>query len=129
QVSRDPSMLLQLADAGLLERALAPGELREALVAELAGCEDEDALGARMRRFRNRQQVRIIWRDLTRQANLRETCSDLSDMADASIDLAYHWLYQRHCEQFGVPTGRRSGQPQHMVILGMGKLGAHELNL
>lgn len=129
QVSRDPSMLLQLAEAGLLERTLAPGELRTALAAELAGCEDEDVLGARMRRFRNRQQVRIIWRDLTRQANLRETCSDLSDMADASIDLAYQWLYQRHCEQFGVPTGRRSGQPQHMVILGMGKLGAHELNL
>lgn len=129
QVSRDPLMLLQLADAGLLERALAPGELREALAAELAGCEDEDLLGARLRRFRNRHQVRIIWRDLTRQANLRETCSDLSDMADASIDLAYHWLYERHCEQFGVPVGVRSGQPQHMVILGMGKLGAHELNL
>ena len=129
QVSRDPLMLLQLADAGLLERSLAPGELRAALAAELADCEDEDVLGARMRRFRNRQQVRIIWRDLTRQADLRETCSDLSDMADASIDLAYHWLYQRHCEQSGVPTGRRSGQPQHMVILGMGKLGAHELNL
>lgn len=129
QVSRDPLMLLELAAAGLLERTLVPGELREALVAELAGCDDEDDLAARLRRFRNRHQVRIVWRDLTRQANLRETCNDLSDMADACIDLAYQWLYQRHCAQFGVPTGRRSGQPQQLVVLGMGKLGAHELNL
>jgi glutamate-ammonia-ligase adenylyltransferase len=35
----------------------------------------------------------------------------------------------RHCQQFGTPTGGRSGQPQQMVILGMGKLGAVELNL
>ncbi len=129
QVSRDPEMLLQLAEDGLLERALKNGEMREALAELLTDCEDEDRLAHQLRRFRNRQQVRIIWRDLTRQADLSETCGDLSDMADACIDLAYQWLYRRHCEQFGVPTGRRSGQPQQMVILGMGKLGARELNL
>ena len=73
--------------------------------------------------------MRIIWRDISRQADLKETCADLSDMADACIDLAYQWLYVGHCEQFGTPIGRRTGQAQHMVILGMGKLGAHELNL
>jgi len=50
-------------------------------------------------------------------------------MADGCIDLAYKWLYERHCQQFGTPTGRRTGEPQQMVILGMGKLGAVELNL
>ena len=129
QVSRDPAMLLQLAKAGLLERSLVAGEMRSALAEMLDDCADDDSLARQLRRFRNRQQVRIIWRDLTRQADLAETCSDLSDMADACIDLAYQWLYARHCEQFGVPTGRRSGQAQHMVILGMGKLGARELNL
>jgi glutamate-ammonia-ligase adenylyltransferase len=129
QVSRDPEMLLQLAESGLLERGLHSGEMRAALGDMLDGCADDDGLARQLRRFRNRQQVRIIWRDLTRQADLAETCGDLSDMADACIDLAYQWLYARHCEQFGVPTGRRSGQAQHMVILGMGKLGARELNL
>jgi len=129
QVSRDPEMLLQLAESGLLERGLHSGEMRAALADMLDGCADDDGLARQLRRFRNRQQVRIIWRDLTRQADLAETCGDLSDMADACIDLAYQWLYARHCEQFGVPTGRRSGQAQHMVILGMGKLGARELNL
>ncbi|WP_217476120.1 bifunctional [glutamate--ammonia ligase]-adenylyl-L-tyrosine phosphorylase/[glutamate--ammonia-ligase] adenylyltransferase [Stutzerimonas stutzeri] len=129
QVSRDPQMLLQLAESGLLERPLRDAEMRSALAELLADCADDDGLARRLRRFRNRQQVRVIWRDLTRQADLAETCGDLSDLADACIDLTYHWLYQRHCEQFGVPTGRRSGDAQHMVILGMGKLGARELNL
>ncbi|WP_134674793.1 hypothetical protein, partial [Pseudomonas viridiflava] len=32
-------------------------------------------------------------------------------------------------QQFGTPMGRRSGEQQHMVVLGMGKLGAVELYL
>ncbi|MBB1518109.1 bifunctional [glutamate--ammonia ligase]-adenylyl-L-tyrosine phosphorylase/[glutamate--ammonia-ligase] adenylyltransferase [Aquipseudomonas guryensis] len=129
QAVRDPQLLPTLADSGELERAFTPGELRGQLQALLTDCADEDELGRRLRRFRNRQQVRIVWRDISRQADLAETCRDLSDLADACIDLAYHWLYPRHCEQFGTPIGRRSGEAQHMVILGMGKLGAHELNL
>ncbi|WP_137975113.1 bifunctional [glutamate--ammonia ligase]-adenylyl-L-tyrosine phosphorylase/[glutamate--ammonia-ligase] adenylyltransferase [Pseudomonas sp. F(2018)] len=129
QAVRAPELLAELGASGELERRLQGGELRGQLQAALADCADEDELGRRLRRFRNRQQVRIIWRDLTRQADLAETCRDLSDLADASIDGAYEWLFPRHCEQFGTPIGRRSGQVQHMVILGMGKLGAHELNL
>ncbi|NQD81304.1 bifunctional [glutamate--ammonia ligase]-adenylyl-L-tyrosine phosphorylase/[glutamate--ammonia-ligase] adenylyltransferase, partial [Pseudomonas sp. CrR14] len=126
---RDPQMLLDLAASGELERRLAPGELREQLAQLLSECDDENDLARSLRRFRNRQQLRIIWRDVSRQADLVETCRDLSDLADACIDLAYHWLYPRHCEQFGTPVGRRTGEAQHMVILGMGKLGAFELNL
>lgn len=129
QTVRDSQLLAELGASGDLERRFAAGELRGQLQALLADCTDEDELGRRLRRFRNRQQVRIIWRDLNRQASLAETCGDLSDLADACIDGAYQWLYPRHCEQFGTPVGRRSGQPQHLVILGMGKLGAHELNL
>lgn len=129
QVTRDPQMLLDLASSGQLERSFAAGELRGQIDAAVQTAETEDDLGRQLRRQRTRHQVRIIWRDLNRQANLVETCRDLSDMADACIDLAYHWLYQRHAQQFGMPTGRRSGEPQHMVILGMGKLGAVELNL
>ncbi|MCK9748323.1 bifunctional [glutamate--ammonia ligase]-adenylyl-L-tyrosine phosphorylase/[glutamate--ammonia-ligase] adenylyltransferase [Pseudomonas syringae pv. syringae] len=129
QVCRDPQMLLQLADSGELERSFSAGQLPGQIADALSSAASDDELGRNLRRQRARQQVRIIWRDLTRQANLIETCRDLSDMADASIDLAYRWLYPRHCQQFGTPTGRHSGQPQHMVILGMGKLGAVELNL
>ena len=129
QTARDPSMLLELVQSGELDRSYAPGELCGQIAATVSAVQTDDELGRVLRRLRNRHQVRIIWRDLTRQADLVQTCRDLSDMADASIDQAYQWLYSRHCQQFGVPTGRRSGEPQQMVILGMGKLGAVELNL
>jgi glutamate-ammonia-ligase adenylyltransferase len=117
QALRDPQMLLELAESGELERALQAGELRAQLAAQLLECESEDELGRRLRRFRNRQQLRIIWRDISRQADLIETCRDLSELADSCIDLAYHWLYPQHCAQFGTPLGRRTGQAQHMVIV------------
>ena len=129
QSVRDPLMLLELVAWGELDRGFAPGELCGQIAGAVQQAETEDELGRVLRRQRTRQQVRIIWRDLTRQADLVQTCRDLSDMADASIDQAYQWLYQRHCVQFGTPTGRRSGEAQQMVILGMGKLGAVELNL
>ena len=129
QSVRDPLMLLDLVRSGELDRCFAPGELCAQIAAAVSAAETDDQLGRALRRQRARHQVRIIWRDLTRQADLVQTCRDLSDMADASIDQAYQWLYSRHCQQFGVPTGRRSGQPQQMVVLGMGKLGAVELNL
>jgi glutamate-ammonia-ligase adenylyltransferase len=129
QILRDVEGFLAWVEGGWLERSLRPGELRSLLEQALDGCEQEDELAQRLRKFRNQQQLRIIWRDINRLAGLVETCRDLSDLADASVDLAYHWIYPRHCAQFGTPIGYQSGQPQHLVILGMGKLGAFELNL
>ncbi|MBJ9977015.1 bifunctional [glutamate--ammonia ligase]-adenylyl-L-tyrosine phosphorylase/[glutamate--ammonia-ligase] adenylyltransferase [Pseudomonas sp. S75] len=129
QVQRDPAMLLQLLVSGELGRGYAAGVLRAHIKAAAQAAQSEDELARNLRRARNREQVRIIWRDITRQAALDETCTDLSALADAAIDEAYGWLYPRHCQQFGTPIGNRSGQPQHLVVLGMGKLGAVELNL
>ena len=109
QSVRDPLMLLELVQSGELDRVFAPGELCAQIATAVSAAETDDQLGRALRRQRARQQVRIIWRDLTRQADLIQSCRDLSDMADASIDQAYQWLYQRHCQQFGTPTGRRSG--------------------
>ncbi|WP_447731989.1 bifunctional [glutamate--ammonia ligase]-adenylyl-L-tyrosine phosphorylase/[glutamate--ammonia-ligase] adenylyltransferase [Pseudomonas shirazensis] len=129
QAQREPGMLLELLASGDLEQAYAPGEMTARIAAVAQAAQSEEELARNLRRARNRQQMRIIWRDITRQAALGETCRDLSDMADACIDQAYQWLYPRHCQQFGTPIGNRSGEAQHMVVLGMGKLGAVELNL
>ncbi|WP_409279064.1 bifunctional [glutamate--ammonia ligase]-adenylyl-L-tyrosine phosphorylase/[glutamate--ammonia-ligase] adenylyltransferase [Pseudomonas defluvii] len=129
QVLRDPQMLLDLLASGELDRPFAAGELCAQVAATAQAATTEDELARNLRRQRTRQQVRIIWRDLNRQADLVQTCRDLSDLADAAIDQAYQWLYPRQCQQFGTPIGHRSGEPQHMVVLGMGKLGAVELNL
>lgn len=129
QVRRNPAVIIKLQASGELDVAMSTVEITERVAKAVAKCTTEDELLTALRKERNRQQVRIIWRDLTRQADLLITCKDLSDLADACIDQAYQWLYQQQITQLGTPIGRQSGKPQHLVVLGMGKLGAQELNL
>ena len=129
QACRDPHGFLQQLADGSLSRSLTVTEIHDLLQEQLLSCSSEDQLQGILRRFRNQQQLRIIWRDLTRQVELSETTRNLSALADACIGQAYEWLYEQHCQQFGTPTGRHSGQSQQLVVLAMGKLGAGELNL
>ncbi len=99
----------------------------------LANVDDEQALMTALRRYRNREMVRIIWLDLNRRVTMAETTADLSALADACIDAALNWLYQDCCQSLGIPYGTdipgETPWPQRFVVLGMGKLGARDLNL
>ena len=128
QLRRDPYMAWRLVEDQRLWRSLAPGEMAELLAAALAPATNEDELARLLRRFRQQHQVRIIWRDLLRHASTMETTQDLSDMADVCLDQGYRWLYRHMAESLGTPCSH-TDEEQHLVVLGMGKLGAHELNL
>ncbi|EED32085.1 glutamate-ammonia-ligase adenylyltransferase [gamma proteobacterium NOR5-3] len=124
---RRPWLLLQLCSAGEFETPLRDGVLESELRELLARSEDDAAVV--LRRFRQRQMLRIIWRDLNRLAPTLETTRDVSWLADACITLGL-----KHCTaeleaRYGRPLGARSGEHQELVVLAMGKLGAHELNL
>jgi len=80
-----------------------------------------------LRTVRHREMVRIAFRDLAGRADLTETMTDLSAFADACLEQTLGILYRWHCLRYGVPTGP-GGQPQHLVVIAMGKLGARELN-
>ena len=85
------------------------------------------ALQAVLRFYRRREMMRIAIRDLAGWDDLHQTMASLSALADACLHetqaLLYGWLAQR----FGRPLGA-DGVPQPLVVLGMGKLGAGELN-
>ena len=80
-----------------------------------------------LRKFRRREMVRIAWRDLAGWADLSETMADLSALADSCLKQALSLLHKRQCLEYGIPTGN-NGLHQYLVVLGMGKLGAKELN-
>lgn len=124
---RHPDLLQDLSGSGDLVRSYAAGHYRRQLSALLDGVADEAQLGVLLRRFRRREMVRIAWRDLAGHCELNEVVTDLSALADACIDLALEHLYRWHCEQWGTPCNA-DGVPQQLVVLGMGKLGAGELN-
>ena len=132
QLRRDPAMAWRLARSEGLWASFKPGDmvrlLAEAVADGLSAGDTEENLAQALRRFRQQQQVRIIWRDITRQAPTMETTRDLSDMADACLEQAYRWIYDQLTDGFGTPCNE-AGEQQHLVVLGMGKLGAQELNL
>lgn len=103
------------------------------LAQQLADVDSQEQLMQRLRLYRNQQLARIIWRDANKLGEPQAIMEDLSALADACIDQALHWLYNDLSSTFGVPCASPDGdgevQPQPMVVLGMGKLGACELNL
>jgi glutamate-ammonia-ligase adenylyltransferase len=133
QLQRHPEWLQALLTSGDLQREYAADEYAKRLQTLLEAVEDEQELHRQLRLFRQREMIRLIWRDLNRLSDMRGTTRELSWLADACIDRTLEWLYQQACQRWGVPhsrpdaNGRR--QPQRMVVLGMGKLGAYELNL
>ncbi len=126
---RQPQVFRALVDEGLLSRPYAEGEMAARLAKPLAEIGDENALQAALRRYRQQEILRIIWRDISELASLDETLKDLSTLADNCVQQALDKLYFWLCDQFGTPLGQESGQPQRLLVLGMGKLGAYELNL
>jgi glutamate-ammonia-ligase adenylyltransferase len=91
--------------------------------------DSDDQLSIALRRFRQRAMCRIIWRDINRLAVMQDTVAELSYLAQACVNEVLDWHYQRMCKDIGIPIGDNSGAAQKMVVLGMGKLGAWELNL
>jgi len=122
-----PEMFLGLLHAGELHRDYRPGEYRARLGLMLDKVRDENRLMIALREFRRREMFRIAWRDLAGWAPLTETLRDLSLLADACVDLALSRLHQWACKRWGIPR-TSDGKAQQLVVLGMGKLGAYELN-
>ncbi len=81
-----------------------------------------------LRQWRNAMMVRSIWRDLNRLAPTLEITAELTAMADVAIGFVLNYHYQHLADLRGVPSNSL-GQSQPMLVIGMGKLGAHELNL
>ncbi len=123
-----PALLAEI----LTEQSYLQGERSAAYPAllqrALEAVDSEDALKRVLRQFRRRHMVLIAWRELLGLSPVEESFRHLSVLAESLIMAAYDWLYTKMCRDVGTPIGRESGQPQQMLIFGMGKLGGGELN-
>ena len=110
--------------------------LQAALTADQSGiAPDPDAparharvLARALRRMRQVLLLALMERDARGAADLPEVCLAMSAFADgavqAALDAAHGELAQRH----GAPLDA-AGRAQPLLAVGMGKLGAHELNV
>ncbi len=80
-----------------------------------------------LRLFRRQMMVRIAWAQALSLVREEETLQQLSVLAETLIVAARDWLYAACCKEWGTPCNAE-GQPQPLLILGMGKLGGGELN-
>ncbi|MCJ8301850.1 bifunctional [glutamate--ammonia ligase]-adenylyl-L-tyrosine phosphorylase/[glutamate--ammonia-ligase] adenylyltransferase [Shewanella sp.] len=125
QLCRHPDWISPLFNGLLdnLERQSFDREVHELLEA----CASEDEVKLHLRRYRNRQMVRLAWRDFFGYVSLEDSLLDLSALSEALIIAGRDWLYTDMCKQLGTPCDSE-GNPQPLLVLGMGKLGGRELN-
>lgn len=85
-------------------------------------------LEAGLRRYRNQEMLRIVWRDLCGLAPLGETFGSLTALAESCLQAALDEHRRRLVEKHGQPRAA-DGEPQRLFVIGLGKLGGGELNL
>jgi glutamate-ammonia-ligase adenylyltransferase len=124
EVLRRPEWLEEICGSGALYRSASLETMIERLEQELPpGVPEAVALA----RFRRREMLRILLRDVRGLAPLPEVAGELSTLADAVLEVAYRRIRASLEARFGVPRdgeGRACG----FSVLAMGKLGGEELN-
>lgn len=127
----DPLLLYWLAQQNVLSTAPTRVGMERTVRQSLETVTSTELKLDALRRFRRREMLRIGVRDLLRLADVVETTASLSDLASILIDAAYRIVDGGLRTQFGVPMHRnRQGRwvETGFTVIGMGKLGGHELN-
>jgi len=97
---------------------------------ELATTDGDDFRKA-LRRFARQERLCIALRELLPPAmggaDLEQTARELSELADVTIDSALDEAMRHVFCKLGTPRDD-TGHPSKLAVLGMGKLGGHELN-
>ena len=126
-IERRPDVFRDLVDSQRLVRPLETNEVYDLFAGAVADGPSESEFESRLRWLRHRELVRIVWRDLAGLASVTETLVELSAVADAAICAGINWATSVLEVQYGKPRCA-DGSVASLVVLGMGKLGGHELN-
>ncbi len=107
-----PAFVEALRDPDTLARVATRDDLVDTALETLQWRADPDERRAGLRRFKRREFLRIATRDVVGLAPLEETAGELSALADACVEAALGAL---------APT-------VPFAVIGMGRLGGHELS-
>jgi len=123
----DPFSLEQLQRSGDLFRNYRYGEQLRELAHQVIKIKEEHTLKQVLRAYRNTQMLRITFRDIAGWNNLDSTTNELSWLAEACIECALGTLSRWQIKEDGRACNA-DGEEQSLIVIGMGKLGAYELN-
>jgi glutamate-ammonia-ligase adenylyltransferase len=125
EILEHPDWAEQLLDAGELASVITADVLRAQLEAVLPpGLPNPLELA----KFRRRQILRIVVRDVLGLGTLPEITAELSDLADTLVEVSYERIHADLVRRYGVPRGDTDGEEAHFAVIALGKLGGKELN-
>ncbi len=128
---RDPTVVYWLAEEDVLARPPTRKGMERALYASIGHLTSKESKLDALRRFQRREMLRIGVRDLLRLSTVPETTGSLSDLACLLIHAAYEVVDADLRQQYGIPmhqNRQRRWVETKFTVIGMGKLGGHELN-
>ena len=120
---RDPQLLAPQALALMSDPRPADARAHELDAGERVEAEQL----AQLRRFRRREALRLIWRDVNGLDEVEDTLAGASALAETCLEAALRWAEAALTARHGVPRDAQ-GRAQRLVVLGLGKLGGGELN-
>ena len=113
-----PDLVDVLTDMEAIYRFKLAEKIQEDLNSALKTSPDFESKSLGLRRTKQAEELRIGVRYLIKEADLAGTLEDLSNLADVFLQT----VYRIACEE------QKSGNHNDFCIIGMGKLGGHELN-
>jgi glutamate-ammonia-ligase adenylyltransferase len=125
EILEHPDWAEQLLDPADLQRVHTAEDLRARLGAALPpGLPPPVDLA----KFRRRQILRIMIRDVMGIGTLPEITGELTAVADAIVEVAYERIYRDLVSHFGQPRSEDGCTESHFAVVALGKMGAQELN-
>src|SRR3984893_11227813 len=128
EILQNPQWLEQLSD---IDRVLSAEEYKERLAAFLDYQPAGTSVALSLALFRRQQILRVLLRDVRGFCSLPETTEELSNLADAILDVNYQRIRADLVARHGVPRYvDTKGQTREcgMSVIALGKLGGRELN-
>ncbi|HUQ91969.1 MAG TPA: hypothetical protein VM120_09820 [Bryobacteraceae bacterium] len=129
-----------LHQPALIEMVMHSGDLHQLLTAEQIEVRLENFLlehGAgipsalHLAQFRRQQLLRILLRDVSGLCALADTTEELSNLADAILNVTYRHIRDELMKRYGAPRYTAPGGASRVCefsVLALGKLGGQELN-
>lgn len=127
-VIREPGRLLWLLDSEDLRETKRWPHYRTEIASLLEDCASGPEQAAQLlRRYRNREILRIAVRDILGLGKIEDCALELSNLADNLVSESCRQVRADYRERFGCPlTGE--GKEAQFAVIALGKLGGRELN-
>src|SRR5215469_13190708 len=128
EILQNPLWLEQLGD---LQGYMSAGEFRKRLTSLSNKRPGQMPEALTLALFRRQQILRILLRDVLGLCSLSDTTEELSNLADAILDVGYKRIREEFVSRHGVPRYvDENGESREcgMSVIALGKLGGNELN-